>query len=46
MDELIAADLIVQSKPGTFPATSTYLDEGKGVPVQYIWADIPMPAGI
>ena len=40
MNELIAADLVVQSKPGGVPHRKYYLDEGKGVPVQSLWADI------
>jgi DNA modification methylase len=41
MDELIAAGMVVQTKPGTVPNRKQYLDEGKGVPVQSLWDDIP-----
>jgi DNA modification methylase len=41
MQELVDADLIVQTKPGTVPNRKYYLDEGKGVPVQALWDDIP-----
>lgn len=40
MQELIAAGLVVQSKPGAVPHRKYYLDEGKGVPVQSLWDDI------
>jgi DNA modification methylase len=40
MEELIAAGLVVQSKPGAVPHRKYYLDEGKGVPVQSLWDDI------
>jgi DNA modification methylase len=40
MDELIAAGLVVQPKPGAVPHRKYYLDEGKGVPVQSLWDDI------
>lgn len=41
MQELIDAGLVVQSKPGAVPSRKYYLDEGKGVPVQSLWDDIP-----
>ncbi|MDT0179208.1 DNA methyltransferase [Microbacterium sp. ARD31] len=41
MDELIEAGMVVQTKPGTVPNRKQYLDEGKGVPVQSLWDDIP-----
>jgi DNA modification methylase len=41
MDELIEQGLIVQTKPGNVPRKKQYLDEGKGVPVQSLWDDIP-----
>jgi DNA modification methylase len=41
MDELIKEGLIVQTKPGNVPRKKQYLDEGKGVPVQSLWDDIP-----
>lgn len=40
MNELISADLVVQSKPGAVPHRKYYLDEGKGVPVQSLWEDV------
>ncbi len=41
MRELADKGLIVQSKPGTVPNRKYYLDEGRGVPVQSLWDDIP-----
>ncbi|MDO7881198.1 DNA methyltransferase [Salinibacterium soli] len=41
MQELIDAGMVVQTKPGTVPNRKQYLDEGKGVPVQSLWDDIP-----
>ncbi len=41
MAELIDCGLVVQSKPGAVPHRKYYLDEGKGVPVQSLWDDIP-----
>lgn len=41
MKELIAAGLVVQTSPGAVPQRKLYLDEGKGVPVQSLWDDIP-----
>lgn len=41
MKELIAADMVVQTKPGNVPQRKLYLDEGKGVAVQTNWTDIP-----
>ncbi|TFC84498.1 DNA methyltransferase [Cryobacterium sp. TMT3-29-2] len=41
MSDLIDADMVVQTKPGTVPNRKLYLDEGKGVPVQSLWDDIP-----
>lgn len=40
MEELIAAGMVVQTKPGTVPQRKQYLDEGKGVAVQSLWTDI------
>lgn len=45
MQELYDAGRIVQSKPGAVPMQKRYLDESKGVPLQDIWADIPMLRG-
>jgi len=41
MEQLIAEGKIVQTKPGTKPRRKKYLEEGKGVPVQSLWDDIP-----
>lgn len=41
MRELIDSDEVVQSKPGSVPERKQYLDEGKGIPLQSLWADIP-----
>ena len=41
MDELIDRGLVVQSKPGSVPHRKYYLDEGRGVPIQSLWDDIP-----
>src|SRR5271157_5802506 len=41
MKELIAAGLVVQTSPGGVPQRKLYLDQGKGVPVQSLWDDIP-----
>lgn len=41
MNELIAAGMVVQTRPGNVPQRKQYLDEGKGVSVQTLWDDIP-----
>jgi site-specific DNA-methyltransferase (adenine-specific) len=41
MQDLINAGLVVQIKPGGVPRRKQYLDQGKGVPVQSLWDDIP-----
>lgn len=41
MKELIKKGLVVQTNPGTVPQRKQYLDEGKGVPLQTLWDDIP-----
>ncbi len=41
MQELIDTDMVVQTKPGNVPQRKQYLDQGKGVPVQSFWDDIP-----
>jgi DNA modification methylase len=41
MQELIDKGLVVQSKPGGVPNRKYYLDEGRGVPVQALWDDLP-----
>ncbi|MGB3469772.1 MAG: DNA methyltransferase [Erythrobacter sp.] len=42
MDELIAQERIIQTRPGAVPAYKRYLDEMPGVPAQNIWTDIPV----
>jgi adenine specific DNA methylase Mod len=41
MNELIASGMVVQPSPGSVPRRKLYLDEGRGVPVQSLWDDIP-----
>ena len=41
MQELIDQGLVVQPSPGAVPHHKYYLDEGKGVPIQSLWTDIP-----
>ncbi|MFM9829449.1 MAG: DNA methyltransferase [Sphingomonas sp.] len=41
MQAYIDAGMVVQTKPGNVPQRKLYLDEGKGVPVQSLWDDIP-----
>lgn len=41
MNELIEAGLVVQTSPGNVPRKKQYLDKGKGVPIQSLWADLP-----
>ena len=33
--------MVVQTKPGNVPQRKQYLDQGKGVPVQSLWDDVP-----
>jgi len=40
MDRLIAEGRVYQGKPGDVPRQKYYLDEGKGVELQALWADI------
>ena len=40
MAELLATGMALQSKPGSVPERKQYLDDGKGVAVQSLWADI------
>ena len=40
MQQLAAEGMIVQTKPGTVPQRKLYLDQGRGVAVQTLWADI------
>ena len=41
MQKLIDDGQVVQTSPGAVPRRKLYLDEGKGVPVQSLWDDIP-----
>jgi len=41
MQSYIDAGMVVQNKPGNVPQRKLYLDEGKGVPVQSLWDDVP-----
>lgn len=41
MRSLIDDGLVVQTSPGAVPRRKLYLDEGKGVPTQSLWDDIP-----
>jgi DNA modification methylase len=41
MQQLIDTGLVVQTSPGAVPRRKQYLDEGKGVPAQSLWDDIP-----
>jgi len=41
MQKLVDKGLVVQSKPGGVPNRKYYLDEGRGVPVQALWDDLP-----
>jgi DNA modification methylase len=41
MQALIDAGLVVQTSVGGVPQRKQYLDEGKGVPIQSLWDDIP-----
>jgi DNA modification methylase len=42
MDELIRRGRVVQTRPGAVPQYKRYLDEMPGVPVQNLWADLPV----
>ena len=42
MDELIRAGRVIQTKPGAVPQYKRYLDEMPGVPLQNLWADLPV----
>ena len=42
MDELIRQGRIIQTRPGAVPQYKRYLDEMPGVPVQNLWADLPL----
>jgi DNA modification methylase len=41
MQELIASGQVVQTSVGAVPRRKLYLDQGRGVPVQSLWADVP-----
>jgi DNA modification methylase len=41
MQQLVEAGMVVQTSPGNVPRKKQYLDEGKGVPIQSLWADLP-----
>lgn len=41
MNQLIKQGMVVQTSPGAVPRRKQYLDEGKGVPLQTLWDDIP-----
>lgn len=42
MQELIRQGRIIQTRPGAVPQYKRYLDEMPGVPVQNLWADLPL----
>ena len=42
MDELIRQGRVIQTRPGAVPQYKRYLDEMPGVPVQNLWADLPV----
>jgi len=42
MAELIKQGRIIQTRPGAVPQYKRYLDEMPGVPVQNLWADLPI----
>jgi DNA modification methylase len=42
MEELYRQGRIIQTRPGAVPQYKRYLDEMPGMPVQNIWADIPV----
>jgi DNA modification methylase len=42
MEALIKQGRIIQTKPGAVPQYKRYLDEMPGVPVQNLWADLPV----
>jgi DNA modification methylase len=41
MKALIDNGMVVQTSPGAVPRRKLYLDEGRGVPVQSLWTDLP-----
>lgn len=42
MDRLIKEGRVIQTKPGAVPQYKRYLDEMPGVPLQNLWADLPV----
>ena len=42
MEELIKRGRVIQTRPGAVPQYKRYLDEMPGVPVQNLWADLPI----
>lgn len=42
MDALIKEGRVIQTRPGAVPQYKRYLDEMPGVPLQNLWADIPV----
>jgi DNA modification methylase len=42
MNELIRLGRVIQTRPGAVPQYKRYLDEMPGVPVQNLWADLPI----
>lgn len=42
MEDMIREGRIIQTRPGAVPQYKRYLDEMPGVPLQEIWADIPV----
>ncbi|MGE3843757.1 MAG: DNA methyltransferase [Vicinamibacterales bacterium] len=42
MEELIRRGRVIQTKPGAVPQYKRYLDEMPGVPLQNLWADLPI----
>jgi DNA modification methylase len=42
MQELIRQGRVVQTRPGAVPQYKRYLDEMPGVPLQNLWADLPV----
>ena len=41
MQSFIDSGMVVQTKEGNVPQRKQYLDQGKGVPVQSLWDDVP-----
>jgi len=41
MNQMIAAGLVVQPRPGAVPRQKRYLEQSNGVPLQDVWTDIP-----